>query len=133
MKQQEVNFLDSMEQLEKPLLDLARKMAAEVIQVEVQSGADTDFILTERLRKMLYEIVEQNNIIIEVNPAQLNLIKTDEMLEDLNLKDKTDVKIIGNPGLKPGEAQVGSEEYFIDGTFENHINKTGDDLEKGQL
>ena len=61
---QEINFRESIEQMEKPLLELAKKMAVEVIRKEIESGADTDQILIARLRKMLSELVEQNNIIM---------------------------------------------------------------------
>ena len=35
MKQQEINFRESIEQMEKPLLELAKKMAVEVIRKEI--------------------------------------------------------------------------------------------------
>lgn len=128
MRQQEINFKETIEQMEKPLLELARKMAVQVIQKEIELGADTDEILMERLKKMLSELVEQNNIVIRVNPVHINNLKNDDNKEDLGLSDASDVKIIGNKNLEPGEAKIESEDYFIDGTFENHTRKIHDQL-----
>ena len=123
MKQQEIQFRETMEQMEKPLLELAKIMAKEVILQEIKTDADTDLILMERLRKMLNELVDQNNIIIEVNQQHLNMLKSTDLKEKLAIDEKSDVRIIGSKSLNPGEAKIETENYFIDGTFENNIDK----------
>ncbi|MCB0281041.1 MAG: hypothetical protein H6627_11785 [Calditrichae bacterium] len=128
MKQQELNFKETIEQMEKPLLELAKKMAVEVIQKEIEHGADTDQILVERLKKMLSELVEQNNIIIKINPQQFGVLKNTDLTETFGLSESTNVKILGNKNLQPGEVKIETEDYFVDGTFENHAKKVHDEL-----
>jgi len=131
MKQVELRYVEAIEQMERPLLDLAKEMAKEVIQQNIKLNSETDTILVERLRKFLNEIIEQNNIIIEVNPSQISILKSGEVTEKLGLAEKKDVKIIGNESLKPGEAHIETEAYFIDGSFENHTDKIQNELIKG--
>jgi len=123
MKQQEIQFRETIEHMEKPLLELAKIMAKEVIMQELQANADTDLILLERLRKMLNELVDQNNIIIEVNQQHLNMLKSTDLKEKLGIDKKSDVRLIGSKSLRPGEVNIETENYFIDGTFENNISK----------
>jgi flagellar assembly protein FliH len=132
MKQQELQFRETMEQMEKPLLELAKIMAKEVILQEIQSNADTDFILLERLRKMLNELVDQNNIIIEVNQQHLNMLKSTDIKKKLGIDEQSDVRIISSKSLGPAEVNIETENYFIDGTFENHINKIHAEFAKGK-
>ncbi len=131
MKQLETSFTETIEQMERPLLDLAKEMAQEVIQQEINLNSEIDKILIGRLKKFLNEIIEQNNIIIEVNPQQVGILKSDNVVEKLGLTEKKDVKVIGNENLKPGEAHIETEDYFIDGSFENHSDKIRNELTKG--
>ncbi len=131
MKQLETSFTETIEQMERPLLDLAKKMAQEVIQQEINLNSEIDTILIGRLKKFLNEIIEQNNIIVEVNPQQVGILKSDNVVEKLGLTEKKDVKVIGNENLKPGEAHIETEDYFIDGSFENHADKIRNELTKG--
>ncbi len=131
MKQLETSFTETIEQMERPLLDLAKEMAQEVIQQEINLNSEIDKILIGRLKKFLNEIIEQNNIIIEVNPQQVGILKSENVVEKLGLTEKKDVKVIGNENLKPGEAHIETEDYFIDGSFENHSDKIRNELTKG--
>lgn len=131
MKQLEVRFSETIEQMERPLLELAKAMAKEVIQQEITLNSETDTILIERLRKFLNEIIEQNNIIIKVNPQQISTLKSKDIIEKLGLSEKKDVRIVGNEKLEPGEVQIETEDYFIDGSFDNHADKIRNELIKG--
>ncbi len=130
MKQLEVQFNETIEQMERPLLDLAQKMAEEVIKQEISNSDETDKILLARLKKLLNEIIEQNDIIITVNPDQASLLKSTETKEKLGLIEKNTVKIIGDENLSLGEAHLETEDFFIDGSYENHTKKIRDELSK---
>ncbi|RMH63562.1 MAG: hypothetical protein D6677_06855 [Calditrichaeota bacterium] len=131
MKQQEAHFRETLENLEKPLLRLARAMAAEVIQQELQSDEKQDAALRERLRLMLEQVIDQNNVWIKVNPSQLNAIHPEEMREQGYVNPEARVHVSGDDRLKPGEAHVDTEDYQIDGSFENHLDKLEADVTRG--
>ncbi|KAA3617625.1 MAG: hypothetical protein D8M58_01295 [Calditrichaeota bacterium] len=130
MKQLELKYIETIEQMEQLLLDLAKVMAKEVIQQEIKLNEQTDTILMERLRKLLSDVIEQNNIIIEVNTQQLGSLKNELTAEKLGLTEKSEVRIVGSDSLNPGEAHIETEDYFIDGTFENHTDKIRSELIK---
>ena len=123
MKQQEEHFRETLENLERPLMMLAREMAMAVIQSRLEEKEEADRALMDRLRLMLRQVVDQNNVWIEVNPDQLNVIGGREIKEQLNMHDDARVNITPDPGLKPGEAFVQTEDYVVDGRFENHLQK----------
>jgi flagellar assembly protein FliH len=131
MKQVELRFTETIEQMETPLLGLAKEMAKEVIQQEIKLNDEIDTILIDRLSVFLHDIIEQNNIIIEANPQQLGILKDKDVVEKLGLSEKKDVKIVGNDSLKPGETHIETEDYFIDGSFDNHVDKIRNELTKG--
>lgn len=129
-KEQEIKFVEAIEQMDKPLLDIAKKVALQVVKTHLELSGDTEHVLMERLRGFLYEIIEESNIIIEVNPTQKQLLQQKNSKEQLGLADNSDVKVIGNPELQPGEAHITTDNYFVDGTFENQIDKIHGELGK---
>lgn len=122
----EIKYLETIEQIENPLLDLSKRMAQEVLGMELKHRTDYDEILKERLRKMLYEVVDQHKLIIEVNPSHLKQMADTNLNEALNTPAQMELNVVGNRGLKPGEAKIRTEDYSIDGTYKeqlSHLNE----------
>ncbi len=134
MQQQEEHFRETLENLERPLLKLAKEMAMEVIHIHLEEKNAADEALKERLHLLLRQVVDQNNVWIEVNPDQLNVISGETLKENLNMRDSAQVNMTANPELKAGEAYIQTEDYVVDGRFENHLDKIDAELtrEDGQ-
>ncbi len=128
MHAMELKYLETIEQIEAPLLELAKHLAEEVLAVELKHRDDFDEILFERLRKMLYEIVDQNKVIIEVNPEQMTAVENAQLNEKLNLPKKMNLNVLPAKDLKKGEARIESEDFLIDGTFHTQTEHLGDSL-----
>ena len=128
MHAMELKYLETIEQIEAPLLELAKRLAQEVLAVELKHRDDFDDILFERLRKMLYEVVDQNKVIIEVNPEQMAATENSQLNEKLNLPKKMNLNVLPAKDLKKGEARIETEDFLIDGTFHTQIEHLGDSL-----
>jgi len=130
MQAMELKYLETIEQIEDPLLELAKKMAGEVLTLDLKLRHDQDEILHERLRKMLYEVVDQNKIIVEVHPDHLKNINEKELSAKLNLPKNMELNFIAGKDLVKGEARLKSEDYFVDGSFENQLEHLHEQLKQ---
>ncbi len=128
MRRQEEHFRETLENLERPLLKLAKEMAREVIRIHMEEKDTADEVLKERLHLMLRQVVDQNNVWIEVNPDQLDVLHGETLKSNLNMKESAQVNITAGPGLKAGEAVINTEDYVVDGRFENHLDKLDAEL-----
>lgn len=124
----EIKYLETIEQIEAPLLELSKRIAREVLNLELENREDHDKILFERLRKMLYEVVDQNKVIIETNPEHLELLNKSNLAAELNLPSKMEMSFIANKDLQKGEARIQTEDFFIDGSFDEQIAQMHDQL-----
>jgi len=70
----------------------------------------------------LYEVVDQHKIIIEVNPSHLKQMADTDLTESLNLPNQMELNVVGNSRLKPGEAEIRTEDYYIDGSYKGQIS-----------
>ncbi len=132
MQAMELKYLETIEQIEEPLLELAKRMASEVLATDLKLRDDLDEIFSERLRKMLYEVVDQNKIIVEVHPEQLQNLTEDDLNAKLNIPRNTELNFIAGKDLQKGEARLQTEDYFVDGTFENQLEHLHDQLKHKQ-
>ena len=126
MHAMELKYLETIEQIEMPLMELAKQLAQEILAVELKHRDDFDDILFERLRKMLYEVVDQNKIIVEVNPEQLSTVENTPLNEKFKLPKKMNINIVPASDLQKGEARLETEDFLIDGTFKTqaaHLNE----------
>ncbi len=128
MHAMELKYLETIEQIEAPLLELAKHLAQEVLAVELKHRDDFDDILFERLRKMLYEVVDQNKVIIEVHPEQMAAVENSQLTEKLNLPKKMNLNVLPAKDLKKGEARIETEDFLVDGTFHIQTEHLGDSL-----
>ncbi len=132
MQAMELKYLETIEQIEEPLLDLAKRMASEVLATDLKIRDDQDEILSQRLRKMLYEVVDQNKIIVEVHPEQLQNLTEEDLNAKLNAPRNMELNFIAGKDLQKGEARLKTEDYFVDGTFENQLEHLHDQLKHKQ-
>lgn len=128
----ENHFTETLENLERPLLDLAKIMAEEVIGVHLKLNDDSQEILKMRLHTMLEEVIEQNHITVQVNSGQLDALHDSPIVEQLKTKTEKKMNFVGNTQLSEGEAIVESEDYYVDGTFKNNLNKLKSAIEHGE-
>lgn len=124
----EIKYLETIEQIETPLLDLSKRMAQEVLVMDLQNRNDYDEVLIKRLRKMLYEVVDQHKVIIEVNPNHMKQMNEVELADQINIPKKMEYSFVGNKNLKPGEAQIKTEDFFVDGSFTGQLSHLHDQL-----
>lgn len=110
-------FTEAFEKIEGPLLELAARMAERIIGIAIERDDEARSILQEALRRMFYELVDQNRMIVEVHPGHLEWLETPDGQESLSIPRGMDVTFIGNPGLKSGECRVKTDDFIVDGTI----------------
>lgn len=123
VKSFENKYVKSLEKMEKPLIRLAKKMADKIIGIDLENSAELDSILLEKLRKLLYELIDQTRIVIEVNPVHLEWLESPGIEKELNTPRSMEINFIPDKNLKPGECKISTEEYYIDETYESKLNR----------
>jgi len=126
----EDHYKQSMMKLEIPLLQLARAVAEKIILREIDNGLDTDEIIVENVRKGLEEVIDENNVVIRLDPDQMQAFSKKNIKKDMNIQGKMDVNLVGDKNLKKGEAVVESENYIIDGTYSAQLEHIQDQMIK---
>jgi len=130
MQELEQQFTETLENLEKPLFELARIMAEEVIHMHLKLNDESNEILKLRLHAMIEELIEQNHITIQINSEQLDGIKETGLVDKFKGDGPQNIRFKRNDRLAKGEAILESEDYFIDGSFKSHLNKIKSSIEK---
>ena len=133
----EQQYLLAFEKLEKPLLHVAKKMAEKILGREIEEAGKGDSIymdtfLMEKLRELLYEVVDQLKIIIQVNPVHLEWLASPGIEKELNLQKTADISFIGDDTLQPGECLIKTEDYYIDNTYGQQLNQLVQNLSVGE-
>jgi len=123
VKSFEKQYAQSLSSMEIPLLKLAKKMAEKVVGMDLDNSAELDSILMERLKKLLYEMMNQVRIIIEVNPVHLEWLESPGIENELNAPKNMEINFIGDENLKPGECIINTEDYHIDETYGTKLNR----------
>ncbi len=132
MARMEKEYRESLERIEKPLLELAKAMANEVLQTELTLRDDHDQILLKRLRAMLREILQEKNVVVEVNPSHLPFLKSNDIREALDLPREMELTVLEGKHLHKGEAFISSERFYLDGRLKTQVEELGDKLARGE-
>ena len=114
----ELKYLEAIEKMEGPLLEIARKMAVQIVQSEVELKDRQEQLILKRLRKMLYDVVDQHKVIVQINPGHISQVNNDEFRQKLQTPETMELNFVANSDLQPGEVRLNSEDFFIDGTFD---------------
>lgn len=128
MNEMEIKYLEAIEQIEEPLLEMALRMAREVLARELKQIDDKDQLLKERLRPMLYKLVDQKKVQVAVHPEHLNALDSLDVKSEYKLPGKMELSFTGNPRLQQGEAFIQSEDFYVDGTFDNQLSELHEQL-----
>lgn len=128
IKSFEQEYASSIVKMEAPLLRLAKKMAEKVIGIDLDSTAELDSILMERLKKLLYEVMDQVKVIIIVNPVHLEWLESPGIEKELNTPKTMEISFIGDEKLSPGECIINTEEYYIDETYSTKLDRLAQNL-----
>ncbi len=129
LKSIEDRYNAALEKMEEPLLEVAQKMAERILGQELQHLKDYKTVIMNQLRRMLPEVIEQNKVLIKVNPEHLKDLTVPELSREFNLPDNMDVNLMADQRLQPGEVFIRTEDYFVDGTYKSQLNN----LTKGLL
>lgn len=121
-------YASSISKLETPLLKLAKKMAEKVIGIDLDSTAELDSLLMERLKKLLYEVMDQGKVMIIVNPVHLEWLESPGIEKELNTPKTMEISFIGDQKLSPGECIINTEEFHIDETYASKLERLEQNL-----
>ncbi len=125
-------YNEALERIEKPLLELAKKMAVQVIETELSLKKNHDEMLLKRLRSLLQEVQNEKQVNVEVHPDHLPFLKSTDIKEALRLPREMELTVLQGKHLKKGEAFVKTENFYVDGRFESQIDAIGDQLMHGE-
>ncbi len=121
-------FKESLEKIEKPLLELAKTMAAKVLDLQLSLTEEHDHILLNQLRKMLQEVQNEKNVTVEVHPEQLPYLQSTDIKEALRLPKEMELTFIKGKNLNKGEAFISTDQFYVDGKFNSQIEELANQL-----
>ncbi|MCD6374687.1 MAG: hypothetical protein J7L94_04120 [Caldisericaceae bacterium] len=121
-------FKESLEKIEKPLLELAKKMASKVLDLQLSLTEEHDQILLNQLRKMLQEVQNEKNVTVEVHPEQLPDLQSTDIKEALRLPKEMEMTFVKGKNLKKGEAFISTDQFYVDGKFNSQIEELANQL-----
>lgn len=128
IKSFEREYANSIVKMELPLLHLAKKMAEKVIGIDLDSSAELDSILMERLKRLLYEVIDQVKVIVIVNPVHLEWLESPGIETEFNVPKTMEISFIGDENLSPGECVINTEEYHIEETYKSKLERLEQNL-----
>lgn len=123
-------FEKALNELDRPLLDLAFKIAEKILGNTLSIDEQSRQFLISRMKGILDTLAEHNKVIIYLNPDQYDWIANggyqgNEPSFSNRVTFKYDVK------LKPGECVVESENFVIDGTITKQLEELQEQLLTG--
>lgn len=125
-------FKESIEKIEKPLLELAKAMAEKVLDMQLSLTEEHDQILLNQLRKMLQEVQNEKNVTVEVHPEQLPDLQSKDIKEALRLPKEMELTFVQGKNLKKGEAFISTDQFYADGKFKSQIEELANQLMHGE-
>jgi len=111
----------SLEKMHQPLLKLAIKIAEKIIGKELQHEQEYHDLLLRRIKDLLQEVVEQNKIIIHVNPNQMDWVTQQNVIRELHLPSQADLHFIKNENLNAGECLLETEDFILEGVLSREL------------
>ncbi len=128
IKSFEKQYAKTLTKMEIPLLKLAKKMAEKVVGIDLDSSAELDSILMEKLKRLLYEMIDQVKMIVVVNPVHLEWLDSPGIAQELNAPKNMEISFAGDENLKPGECIINTEDYHIDETYAAKLDRIEQEL-----
>lgn len=113
----------SLEKMHKPLLKLSIKIAEKIIGKELQHEQEYHDLLLRRIKELLQEVVEQNKIIIHVNPNQMDWVTQQNVIRELHLPSQADLHFIKNESLDAGECLLETEDFILEGVLSRELGE----------
>ncbi len=132
MQRMQKQYRESLERIEKPLLELAKTMAQKVLETELSIRDDHDEILLKRLRSMMREMLHEKKVTVEVHPTQLPFLKSTDIKEALDVPREMELTVLEGKHVGKGEAYVSSEQFYMDGRFNQQIEELASQLGRGE-
>ncbi len=124
-------YKESLEKIEKPLLELAKKMAIKVLDLQLNLTEDHHQLLLKQLRKLLREVQNEKKVTIEVNAAHLPDLNSNDIKEAFHLPKEMELTFVEGKNLKKGEAFLSSDQFYVDGKFKTQLEELANQLMHG--
>ncbi len=124
----EKKFIKAIEAVEEPLLNIALKMAREVIGHELEHTENYRDIIYARLGKMLQKLVDQHKVIISVHPDHVADLNEKNLNADFGLPKNMEINTAADPQMKKSEAFVKTEDFYIDGRHDVQLEELHEQL-----
>ncbi len=119
--------------MDLPVLHLATMMAKKVLRQELKHLKDYESVLRMQIKKMLEEVIDQNKVVVQVNPDMLETIKQVEAREELNAPSTMQVNFVGDASLQPGECRLKTENFFVDASIDAQLEHIEEQLKDKEV
>ncbi len=112
-------FRGALEKLSQPILELAFEIAEKILERELKNKADYRIYLEKLIKKHIGEIINQGEITIQLNPAQLKQVSIEDLLSDLSSNNK--IHLVENEALSPGDCIIETNRIKIDASLARQL------------
>ncbi len=119
----EKKFRESIDNFNKPIVKLAGTIAKKILERELKYEDDYNEFLIEQINHYISELSQKNQLTIYISPEQFEWISSPETMDKIKLSAKTNLELIKDHSLKPGECLLETEELILEGVLDKHLKK----------
>jgi len=119
----------ALEDMSQPLLKFAGKIAEKILGRELRYEDEYNEFFIKQIRQFFNEVMDQNKITIYVNPKQMEWVSKPDVLKEINLPPKANIRFVENSTLNPGECLLETENCIVEGVLAREL----DNIERGIL
>lgn len=107
------------------IIMLAVDIARKIINTEITVNTDAVYRIAENI---ISKAVDKKQIILKVNPADFNIIKSRKDDLSIYVEDTGNIIVIADPTITHGSVKAETPSGFIDGEIENQLKIAADGL-----
>jgi len=112
----------ALEDMSQPLLKFAGKIAEKIIGRELRYEGDYNEFFIKQIKQFFNEVTDQNKITIYLNSDQLEWVSKPDILKEINLPPKANIRFVENNTLNPGECLLETENCIVEGVLERELD-----------
>ncbi len=112
----------ALEDMSQPLLKFAGKIAEKILGRELRYKDDYNEFFIKQIKQFFNEVTDQNKITIYLNPDQMEWVSKPDILKEINLPPKANIRFVDKSTLNPGECLLETENCIVEGVLARELD-----------
>ncbi|MBT3251338.1 MAG: hypothetical protein HN729_06600 [Candidatus Marinimicrobia bacterium] len=113
-------YKESIETVFTKVSDMGVTLANNILDHEISNPDKIEEILKNQISKAYAKVVDEDELVLRLNPSSMNLFEKHNMLAEMDLSSEK-LKIITDDNLRHGECMLENIIHVIDGRFTTQL------------